>query len=68
MNQPLREIRRKLGVSQMRVAQAAGRSLGWAQQAEAGVLVPSREDAEKVADLLDTDAETLFGKIREPAQ
>ena len=67
MFEPVRARRQALNVSQTRVAQAARKSLGWAQQIEAGVLVPSRADAEKVATLLGARPEELFSRIREDA-
>ncbi len=65
MYQRVRRIRQKAGVSQIRVAQAAHKSLAWAAQIEYGVLTPSRADAQKVADLLDRNVEDLFDRVRE---
>ena len=66
--EPVRERRLQVGKSVVTVAQAAGKSLSWAQQVERGLIIPSRKDAESIAAFLDSSPEALFSRVRdEPA-
>jgi DNA-binding XRE family transcriptional regulator len=67
MYEPVRNVRIRNGISQLRLAQTARRSVAWFQHVEAGCLTPSREDAEKIARLLGRPVEDLFTRTREVA-
>ena len=61
----LRAAREAQGISRLALAHEVGRSTTWVKEVEYGALAPSRTDAEKVAEILDTDAEQLFTRIRD---
>ena len=67
MYEPVRDVRVREGVSQLRLAQTAGRSVAWFQHVEAGCLTPSREDALKISRLLGRPVEELFTRTRKAA-
>ncbi len=61
----LKAAREAAGISRRALAYEVGRSTSWVVDVEHGASAPSRTDAEKVAAILDTDAEQLFARIRD---
>lgn len=62
----VRVAREQAHIPRTALARALGRSVTWLKEVEAGCLAPSREDAERIADLLDAEADDLFTRIRSP--
>lgn len=67
--QPIRQVRIRSGVTIDRMAQVAGRSLGWYAAAERGLHRIKREDAETLAGFLGVSVSDLFDadKVRPKA-
>lgn len=61
----VREARIQAGLTQAAVAQAVGHGLAWLYQIERGLTIPSRKDAERIGELLQSEPEALFSKIRD---
>ena len=60
----LRSIRVLYGLRQKDLAYKVGRSRPWVSLVESGKLEPQREEAEKIADVLGVDLESVRGEKR----
>lgn len=61
----VREARLASKEPMVAVAQAAGHSIGWVYALERGTVVPSRSDAEAIAELLEVPVAELFERVRD---
>ncbi|MDA2937034.1 helix-turn-helix transcriptional regulator [Acidobacteria bacterium AH-259-A15] len=58
--QVLKAIRVMYGMNQEELAKKVDRSQSWISRVERGTLIPQREEAEKIADVLAIDLESLI--------
>ncbi len=60
----LKAVRVLHGLKQQELAQKIGRSQPWLSRVENGELLPQREEAEKISDILGMDLESVSGEKR----